>query len=304
MSCSIPVRFSFTLLLFYLVTNVLAQEVTVHGSFLKDSIRIGETIPYTLTARYPSSKTVLFPDSTFSFVPFEFNSKKYFRTRSTAGESYDSVIYELATFEIDSVQLLRLPIFVVATRDCTVYQTEWDTVFLQQLVTAPPPDTLQPQQLPLKVNTAYEQVPFLFNYPILLIGVGALLLIALIVWILFGKRIRKYYRIRRLNRNHAQFINSFDTHTELLKQNFSPTATEITLFIWKRYLEKLEKKPFTKLTTRETLLLERDEVLANSLREIDKAIYGHDTSVVESLQTLRTIAENRFTKKIETLKHG
>jgi hypothetical protein len=69
-------------------------------------------------------------------------------------------------------------------------------------------------------------------------------------------------------------------------------------------MEQLESRPYTKLTTKETFGLIHDEALANNLRTIDRAIYGHDTSVVVALESLKTFADQQFAKKLTEVKHG
>jgi hypothetical protein len=167
------------ILLVSVCTESFSQEVKVTGSFLKDSVRIGEPVGFALSARYPQHLTILFPDSTFSFAPFEFTSKKIFNTQTQNGISYDSTIYYLQTFEIDPAQRLLLPVFVTTARDCTTLFTKPDSVFLIQLVNSAP-DSVAAQNLPLKINTLYEKVFSQFNYVLLLI-IGLSLAVAAII---------------------------------------------------------------------------------------------------------------------------
>ncbi|MDH4296632.1 MAG: hypothetical protein OEV74_10155, partial [Cyclobacteriaceae bacterium] len=80
--------------------------------------------------------------------------------------------------------------------------------------------------------------------------------------------------------------------------------TENALSQWKKYMEQLEARPYTKLTTRETLQLEKNESLGHNLHVIDGAIYGHNTTVIESLEHLKAFADQRFSQKLEEVKHG
>jgi hypothetical protein len=213
------------------------------------------------------------------------------------------VIYYLSTFEIDKQQSLSLPIFQVNLQDCTVFTSNIDTVLLAEL--APNlPDTLTAQKLPLRVNALYEDVPYLFNYPILLISVGALLVITAIVWIGFGKKIIKHFKLKRMFKAHQKFLEVYNQQVETIKSAFSPSHTERALSHWKKYMEQLELRPYTKLTTRETAQLENNEGLVKNLHSIDGAIYGHNTSVIEPLESLKDFADHRFKKKLEELRHG
>jgi len=275
----------------------------VKGHFEGDTVKLGQPIQFHLTATYPQSVQVLFPDSTFSFAPFEFQKKKFFTTKTENGISYDSVIYTLSTYEIDSLQRLALPVFQLQKKDCVVFYSETDTVFFKKLVNAVP-DSLAINQLPLKTNTAYSPVSWLLNYPLALIIGGSLLLIALIVWISFGKRIRKYFTVKRLTRSHAAFMNRFEQSVEKVKSSFSPELAESSVLIWKKYMEELSAKPYTKYTSREIRETENDE-LGQTLHSVDRMVYGRiSPETFDSFQQLKDFTQNRFNQKIEEVKHG
>jgi hypothetical protein len=280
-----------------------AQDVRVNAGFVSDSLKIGEPTAFYLAAHYPSTLTILFPDSSYQFTPFEFEKRNYFVTKTDGGISVDSTVYYLTTFEVDRVQHLDLPVFVVQPQDCTVFRSPRDSVFITQLV-AQVPDSLSADKLPLKMNTTYQTVFFEFNIWILLIVLLVLILLGVGAWILFGKRISRYFKAKKLVKNHSQFIERYNVFLSQLQSTFSSMTTESALYTWKKYMEQLEAFPYTKLTTKETLNLVRDEVLAGHLSSIDTAIYGHNTRVVESLENLKNFADQRFSKKLQEVKHG
>ncbi len=285
------------------IMSVCGQDVVVRSGFFLDSLKVGDPSGYFLSATYPSDANIIFPDSSFNFAPFEFERKKYFSTITTDGKSYDSVVYYLSTFELDEIQTLSLPIFQLNPQDCTTYISNRDSIRLI-LLAADIPDTVSLQTLPLKANIAYENVHTDFNYPILLLVLSILLVSIAVVWFIFGKQIRKYLRMKRMIKVHQKFLETFSTYIENVHAAFSPSTTENTVSFWKKYMEQLEARPYTKLTTSEMLSLQQDERLGIHLHAIDGAIYGHSTSVVESLYNLKTIADERFTKKLEELKRG
>lgn len=280
-----------------------AQDVVVRSGFFKDSLRVGDQTGYYLAAEYPTALNILFPDSTFSFSPFEFENKEYFPTETAQGKSYDSVIYYLSTFEVDPVQALSLPVFQLNAMDCTVYLSQRDTILLAELV-KDLPDTVNLKNLPLKVNVAYEEVPYTFNYLVAGMIAGVLLVLGIVTWIVFGKKIRRHYRLKRMQKSHQKFLEVFNQQVDSIKSAFSSVTTESALSQWKKYMEQLEARPYTKLTTKETLLMENNELLGRNLHAVDSAIYGHDTSVIESLESLRNFADRRFVQKLEEIKHG
>jgi hypothetical protein len=284
--------------------RVSGQQVTVRGGFFSDSVSIGEETRYFLTARYPSKLNLLFPDSSsLAFQPFEYNSRQYFPTETTDSLSYDSVIYRISTFEVDRVQGLALAVFLINNNDTLFYKAESDSIKVTQMV-AHVPDTIPANKLPLKMNTAYQKVPFLFNYLLfIIVGIGVLL-IAAIFFLVFGKGIRRHYRLKRLKRNHDKFVKEFGDKLATVNASASAENTEATLATWKKYLEQLEGWPYTKLTTRETMIMEKDEGLGKSLQQIDRAIYGHEGAVLQPLTSLRDYADKKFNRKLDEVKHG
>jgi hypothetical protein len=285
------------------VCNVNAQEIKVNGAFLSDSLKVGEKTAFYLAAHYPSSQTVIFPDSTFRYFPFEWSDKKYFPTKSKNGTSIDSAVYYLTSFEVNRVQYLNLPVFIVQPKDCTAIESLRDSVLISQQVGAIP-DSISVDKLPLKMNTAFEPVPYQFNFWILIIIAIALIIVSVLVWIIYGNKIKRYFITRKLKRKHFQFQAAYNAIVEQLTREFSPPTTESALSTWKKYMEQLESRPFTKLTTRETLQVIPDENLAHNLSKIDSAVYGNSTTVMDSLQNLRSFADERFAKKLKEVNHG
>lgn len=293
----------FFLFLLSIPGSLAAQDVQVNGGFLSDSLKIGEQTAFYLSARYPSNLNVLFPDSAHGFAPFEYQHKEYFLTETTDGISRDSTVYFLTTFEVDREQSLRLPVYIVQQSDCTVVQSPADTVLITQFV-ANVPDTVSTAELPLKMNTSYQKVHYDFNFWMLMIILALVLLIIVLVWVFFGKRISKYFKTRRLQKRHASFIDNFNTRLAQLRSAFSPPATESALVTWKKYMEELDAKPYTKMTTPETVRQIRQPALSEHLRSIDKAIYGHNTTVVESLENLKRIAHLEYQRKLKEVQNG
>jgi len=284
--------------------SLTAQELTVRGGFRADSIKIGIAYPFTLSASYPKTENILFPDSTFSFAPFEFDRKVYFPTQTRGDYSRDSVVYYLTSFEIDSVQYFRLPIFIVNERDCTAVYSRVDSVFLQQMV-AQVPDSVSIEQLPLKTNTAYQTVSWLLNYPLLLIAGGSVLVIIIVVWIVFGKRIKTYFLLRKLNKNHNEFLQEFNTAVDRLQSSFSTKQAEATLLLWKKYMERLQSSPYTKFTTKEIFKMVNDKQLADALSQIDRTIYRESKAIEKDpLTQLQDYTERQFNDKLQEVKNG
>jgi len=182
-------------------------------------------------------------------------------------------------------------------------QSNVDSVRIIQLV-AHLPDSVSAENLPLRETLAYHAVPSEFNYPLFLIIAGVFVILVIVALLVFGKRIKQYFRIKKLQKNHIKFQEAYTAALHQLKAITSVPLMESTVVIWKKYMEQLEAKPYTKLTTLELMRIERDESLGKTLRSIDGALYGHKTTALESLETLKGFADQRFAKKLENVKHG
>jgi hypothetical protein len=300
----VSARFLIWIFLFSLsIITSSAQEVKVKGYFSADSVKLGKPITFYLSAKYPQASNVLFPDSSFSFAPFEFQKKNFVATQTKDGFSYDSVAYTLATFEIDSIQTLKLPVFVVHPKDCTAVFSEIDQVFFDRIVKNLP-DSVRLEKIPLKTNTNYFKVSWLLNYPLLSIIIGALIVLLIAGWVIFGKRIRKYLKIKKMNKNYLSFVSQFDGSIEKAQTTFTSQSTEAALLVWKKYLENLLDKPYTKYTTKEIREKESDARLGESLSAVDKMIYANVQGDKAHFINLKNYSEDQFNKKLEEVKNG
>jgi hypothetical protein len=292
------------LLFFQLAVQAQDTNVIVRAGFMEDSLRVGDPVRFYLTARYAQGQQVLFPDSTFAYAPFELDHRSYTPTDTHDGMSYDSVVYHVTTFELDEWPSLSLPVYLLTPQDCTAFESPRDTI---RLALSPMPglDSITIDKLLLRENVAYHDVPQAFNYIIALIAGGTLLLIAILVWVFFGRRIRKYFRIRRMLKMYEQFMIAYGGSLAGIHSNFSAANAEHVLAQWKRYMEQLEIRPYTKMTTREIQAALKDDAVTRTLKAIDGAIYGHSTqAATESLANLRDLANQRFAVKLQEVKNG
>jgi hypothetical protein len=292
-------------MIFILATSAhygFSQDAKVRAGFVDDSTRVGDDVVFYLTATYPKTTQVVFPDSTFIFSPFELRKKDYFPTRTRDSISYDSAVYFLRTFEVQPAQSLRLPVFIVNAIDCTRVYSNRDTVGLRAVV-SDLPDSLT-ADLPLKSTTAYQRVDLEVNAGLIAIIVFFAIVFTGISWVVFGPAVRRFYKLRRLRKTHEAFSSSYENHIRKIQTEFSPVTAEAAMVEWKKYMEEISRRPYTKLTTRETMRLEKDELLGRNLSVLDSAVYGYNTNVMESLTSLKDYADRRFNQVLEDVKNG
>jgi len=270
------------------------------GFFVEDSIQIGLPVSYSLSLKHPSNIQVLFPDSNYNFYPFELLDKKYFFTKTNEEVSVDSVVYTLTTFEIFSQQRLQLPIFIVSEIDCTAVYPRQDTVFLQELVKG------NIDSLSLKTETTLQATQEYFDYPLLITFFIAVLIVAFIFWLFLGRNLTKRYRLYQYTSRQQKFIKDFNRLTMRIRIKQSVEDIEKAVTIWKNHLEFLENRPYSTYTSKEIRQQIPNNDLAESLKYIDRAIYGKEMTdqVEKSLNTLRDFSVFRFDKKQKELQNG
>ncbi len=276
-------------------TVTFGQSIIPNGHFMKDSVQIGEHVVFSLSIKYPKTLELIFPDSTHNFSPFELISKRYFSTISDSTFSYDSAIYYLSTFEIDTIQYLKMPVYIINEFDSTTLYTNLDSIVLKQVV------AVIPDSVAMITNTAYVDVPMAFNYPYASIGFTAIALIIIILWLIFGKKVKAKVKVYRLKKQHTAFIQKFDG---LVSSN--RLDAEIILILWKSYLEKLKKEPFTKLTTKEISAVINRNDLEKSLISIDRNIYGpKDESLLnDAYSHIKALAIEEYINKVNQITNG
>ena len=285
--------------------TLLAQELRPQGAFSTDTLKVGEPITYVLSFRYPKNLEVVFPGEDGNYEPFEYLERTFAPTTSDSAYSYDSVAYQLATFELDSIQSLALPVYVVNTdregqADSTTIYAAIDSVILERIVKE------LPDSVDLKENQAYRDVPLAFNYPYLLVGIAALAILALLVFVLFGKKIRRQWQLYQLKKGQKAFQEQYGKSLEALRKSPNKRRSESTLIVWKQYMERLDRLPYTKLTTREIVGLEGGEGVQQDLRAIDRGIYGKSSNgeLIRHFEHLEKHTNLRFTQKIEEIKNA
>lgn len=278
------------------------QDIKVNGGFISDSLHVGDEIFFYLSVRSPKDEQIIFPDSAYNYSPFEFRKKRYYISQTENGISKDSAVYHLSTFEVDSIQLLRLPVYQVNALDCTRFFSSWDTVKLRLLVRKLP-DQIS-ADLPVRATIAYQAVSSRFNYPLVGIGVVLFLLLCAIVWFYFGEQLNRYFRIKRMRKNHNEFMVAFNEKISQINHHFSREETEAAVTLWKKYMERINRLPYTRLTTSELRAARKDEPVIRTLRIIDSVIYGYNEKINESLTELKKYADDKFQTLVKEEANG
>lgn len=286
------------LLLFFLQTLAIqAQELVPRARFMQDSLLVGEPVHFSVSVRYPKNLNLLLPDSTYDFAPFEILGKEFFPTYSDSLYSHDSVVYTLTSFYPDSLLELQLPIYMIQGRDSLPVWTKSAWIAVGTVLATVETDSLQYES-----NTAYSPVAYPFNYPYFLLGlIGILVFVASGVAV-FGKSVRRKIRLWFLQRRYRSFLESYSEKLNRFQAGDPAVRPDELLLLWKTYLEDLEKRPYTKLTSQEIADIHPDKKnWLQVLRPIDRSIYGYQSGddLQNSLLQLQQLAQQKFDRRKE-----
>ncbi|ANQ50347.1 hypothetical protein MY04_2979 [Flammeovirga sp. MY04] len=249
-----------------IVVNAQSEDQNLpYGRFFGDSIMLGEEIKYSLRYEHPPEEEVLFPDSTYNFAPFELLSKQNFNTRTLSNVSVDCVVYSLATYEIDSVYELGLPVMKRAEGTTDSVFATLDGIFLREMI----PVVSDSTKIIADVN--FLDLETQFNTPLLLIILGSIVVLALLFLLIFGKRIKEGWRKKKVQKQYDAFKLSFDKY---LQQDMDSKLTEDAVAVWKAYLSKAIKIDIQPLTSKETGKALHSEELEKHLKVLDRVIYS------------------------------
>jgi hypothetical protein len=281
------------------IINLLGQQIEPKGKFLQDSMAIGEPVQYSLSIRYPADFQILMPDSLFDYAPFEYTRKQFFPTKSDSTQSFDSVVYTLTSFEIDKVQQLKLPIFIIQGEDSTAVYAKTDSIYLEEQIQVVS-DSLQ-----MKTDAIITKLEKDFNYPYLIAFLIALGIIILLVIIIFGKKLRKKWQVWRLNKRHNKFRISFESKISSVG-DMSVEKIEKLLYTWKKHAEFISKSPYAKLTSKEINQMQQNEELYENLKSIDRTIYSSKgrENATEAFQFLLSYADVILEERIKGITDG
>ena len=287
-----------TILFCFLSQVSYSQEITVKGGFLQDSLVIGQEINYWISATYPPSLELIFPDSNSVFGSFEYADKVFLPTELRGTLAFDSTVYTLQSFEIDKVQYLQLEAILLSAEDSSRISSPKDSIFLTELAPVVT-DTTK-----LRSNLDYLTVDRQFNYPLLYYVLGGIGIILLVVLAVFGRMILNFFKLRKLLKSYEQFSNQFSDLIRGLREVPSPENAEKALLLWKDYHQKLDKVPFKSLTTTELLQYEFTSELEKPLKSIDRVVYGRisQDDVFQDFQQLDDFSQHRYNHKYTQIK--
>jgi hypothetical protein len=275
----------------------------IKGKFQEDSVVIGQPIHYSLYVHHPKGQEVFFPNANQNFGSFETVKREFFATKTTASGSLDSAVYTLRLFNLAPVQKLQIPIYLLQEPDCTIIYPVVDSVHLKRLLP-------HPEQVDL--DSLYQSIPIQPISPktelknVFAVGISLLILAGILYWV-FGKAISKLFQRYLLWRRHREFKRTFQRFTRQVDgTGIGLSNLEKAFSAWKKYIEELTELPFTTFTSKEMLDNLADEDMEKVLNEMDSAIYGGNfsTKTTESVQYLDSLATSLYEVEQEKIQNN
>jgi hypothetical protein len=265
-----------------------SQSSLPNGVFLRDSVRIGQTVEFAFSYRHPPEATVFFPDISYNFAPFELVDKQLFPTVTNETGSLDSVIYLLKTFVVKPRLTLSLPVYLATEADSSVFSSVRDTVRVIELIRD---DALQ-SDVPRDDFSMVETDKPLDYWKYLKV-VLLTLSIAGSIYLFFGNFIYRQYRLLLYRKRHRDFTIKFKRY---IKGSDTSQNVNQALILWKTYLQTLEGVPYTTSTTKEIIEAIPNERLGEALRTMDMNIYGdvQSSQMTFAMSKLLDIANERY----------
>jgi hypothetical protein len=133
-----------------------------------------------------------------------------------------------------------------------------------------------------------------------------LILAGILYWV-FGKAISKLFQRYLLWRRHREFKRTFQRFTRQVDgTGIGLSNLEKAFSAWKKYIEELTELPFTTFTSKEMLDNLADEDMEKVLNEMDSAIYGGNfsTKTTESVQYLDSLATSLYEVEQEKIQNN
>ncbi|MEM0996148.1 MAG: hypothetical protein AAGN35_03670 [Bacteroidota bacterium] len=268
-----------------LLPRLDAQDVTAQLTPMEERVQVGRPFQVELRVRHPEELVVIFPDSVTDLAPYEVKTSRPLPTRTNEGISEDVKLYDLYTWEIDSLQYLQFPVrYLNAGGDTITVLSNRAEVEFQQVI-AQYSDSLKVMLLPEAVNI---REPFDWLAFGVLGGGGLIILVVLAIFL--RKPILNAFRRRRIDREWSRYQQELARVQGLLPDEESYIA-ELNR-IWRVYFDRDWKLALSSRTTKE---LTRFLPSVESISEGDRTtLLALSTSADMVLYARRSVPQERL----------
>ena len=282
------------------------RAVEIRFKAEEDQVEVGRPFEVSLEVEHPAEMVVIFPDTGGDFFPYELHSRNPLETRTENGRSVDKVFYKLYTWNIDSLQEIKLPIRYIQEQDTQLLFSNADTLLFVPTITTPI-DSLQ-----VKSNDELAPIAEPFPTSTVLTWVLLGLLIFGIGTLIFYRPVVNYLRRIRIEREWKRYFKRLQAIPDLSVQQ-EDYLGELSK-VWKSYFDRDWGRGLGALSTRELKLeLENMEHLSTAdqaqllqlNRLTDEVTYagvaGTQTEVQKLYQEVSRIMEQEYLRRKEAV---
>ncbi|MEY3443471.1 MAG: hypothetical protein RLZZ519_1752 [Bacteroidota bacterium] len=298
-------KFFLGLALLLIGTAAFGQAVVPTLTVPQKQVQIGRPFEVELGVTHPEKTVVVFPDSTKDFKPYEVKSGKSKPTRTQDGISEDVKIYQIYTWEIDSLQKLQFPVRFLTEKGDT--QTVMSNEVLIEFMPVIPAynDTL-----PVRVISDLGEIREPINWMAwgIIFAVGLILI--LVGVLVFSSPIKKWLKRRRIELE-------FKRHLAQLEAIGAAASDQPVFFprlnrVWRSYFDRDWYLALGAMTTTELrdalpkiqVLDDEDRRLLDRLsNSTDLVLYAgvqqDEVEMQQLLEAVRRIMQKEYARRKE-----
>jgi hypothetical protein len=282
-------KFSFWILLGLFPWGSFAQKVTVKSFLQADTVLIGEPVVYSIVCQYSENLELVLPNKFYTTPQFKAFSKVFYPTITKNKISTDSIVYTIKTFETKPFIDVKIPVFILENGKKILVPTQSKRLYIK---------TRFPEKPNLKdLDRRFSLVPMRpeINYLKVLGVIVGLLVLAVLFWRLFGKKIQTFIVNYLLIRKHAEFLADYNKLISIGKKEQIQKA----FLLWRNYVASISKINLDTMTSSEMAQSLNREGLGDALATIDKALYSNEMpeGIGGTLLLLRDLATTLATEK-------
>jgi len=267
-------------------------------SFLADSLALGKIVPIELRVIHPKEVSVIFPNHTANFRPFELVDFQAQPTIFTGNMVTDVAVYQVKSFDISDQQYLKLRFGSITGTDTNWQHTvDSDTIYFARNLPA------EFEDLEFKRFEELSALEEARSYRGLLAILTAVILILALLLLILRRPIQRYLAVRSHSLEWQGIKRQLKKLAQVQDQRiFFPAINKL----WKAYLDPDNKMALLSLTTTELrteisklkyLTMEHQQNLIKTAVAADQVIYaGHS---VEGLSSQEVSA--RIRKVMQTV---
>lgn len=281
------------------------QELSATLEFQSDSLIIGRPIAVKMAIQHPADVVVIFPEAR-EFAPFELVSFEPEPTQTLDGQSWDIVVYQVRSFQLEDKQALKLPYAFYDRNDTIRRFARTDSIKLNRRVQGGEDRTVFKMQDGLE---SLQDPPNYFRVFLLASGVLSLVLGLLLM---LRKPIKRYLIIRR---NRLDWLSFKRRLRELENLHDQPKLFDRLTQLWKGFLDPEDQSGYRSMTTtefKEALLLradftlEQQQVLIEAAQLADQSVYAGERiqphRITNILVQIRNVMSFVYASRAKVLK--